>query len=88
MSQGLFQDFADGYIEVKHSPRSRLCGGVVFVMTVKVLRQGIPSSKLMDSQFSILVLCNLCSESMWSWNFEILVEDYSDTGSPSSITVS
>ena len=42
----------------------------------------------MDSQFSILVLWNLCSESVESWNFEILVEDFNTGGPASSITVS
>ena len=41
----------------------------------------------MDSQFSILVLWNLCLESVGSQNFEILVEDF-DIGGPNSIIVS
>ena len=45
-----------------------------------------PSSNPMCSQFSIVALWNLCSESMGAWNFEIIVED-SDDGSPSSIAV-
>ena len=41
----------------------------------------------MDNQILIFVLWNLCSESVGSQNFEILVDD-SDSGDPSSITVS
>ena len=40
----------------------------------------------MDSQFSIIALLNLFSESLGAWNLEILVED-SCTGNPTLIIV-
>ena len=51
-----------------------------------VPNQGDPSSNPMGSQFSILALWNLCSESIRAYNFDALRED-SSTDDPSLIAV-
>ena len=46
----------------------------------------IPKLNPMGDQFSIFLLLNLCSESVGTRNFDILVEDF-NTGGSSSLTV-
>ena len=65
-------------ISIQRVPNRWLC--------LRILNQGNSSLNSMGGQFPILALWNLYSESVGTWNFEILVED-SDTGSPSLIAV-
>ena len=68
MPRGLFQDFVDVYIRLS---TLAVEPSVVIMTAGSQLRSS--QIKSYGRQFSIPVLLNLCSESVWAKNFEILV---------------
>ena len=87
ISPGLFQGFIDGYINFLRLPPllaeqqvpNKGTSTHLFPnrwLWLRIPSQAHSSSNPMDSQFSILALWNLCSESVRAWNLEIIVEDF------------